>query len=104
LQAVAGGHQPFVCIHPTAGHTTDQVAQVCELLLEQNFQLALGSFERDHVDGEIRFRIALPYCNSYITSEQVIWCLEIGVASTEVGMQKIETVLHNKSRQRRMEV
>jgi len=35
-------------------------ARLCELLLALNYDLALGCFELDPADGEVRFRLALP--------------------------------------------
>jgi hypothetical protein len=104
LKAVITGQQPFIRVHPAAGHTAEQVAQVCELLLQLNFEMALGSFERDQSDGEIRFRIALPYRDTSLTAEQVSWCLELGLASAAIGMQKIDAILHGEGEGARMEI
>jgi hypothetical protein len=97
FQAVTAGGHPFVRVHTSMGHSEEQVAQVCALLLHENHSMLLGSFERDEADGEIRFRVALPYRDVHVTVEQVNWCVEIGVFALDSGMQKIQAILGGKA-------
>lgn len=98
LQALRADRVPFLCVHSNAGHTEQQVADVCQFLLQHNYQMVLGNFERDPRDGEIRFRIALPYRNNSVTTEQANWCLEIGTISADNGMEKVEQLLASGGR------
>lgn len=75
LAALAAGRLPALCVHTKTGYSEQQVHRICENLLERNFRFAVGGFERDPSDGEIRFRIGLPYRDSLPTEEQVEWCL-----------------------------
>lgn len=93
IQAIAAGHLPFLRVHSAVGHSQEQVAGVCKVLMEENYRLVLGNFERDEKDGEIRFRIALPYRDTNLTVEQVNWCIDIAVGTLEVVMPKIEEAI-----------
>lgn len=93
MQAVIGGRMPFLRVHVAGGHSQSQVAQVCEALLEQNYGMLLGTLERDPGDGEVRLRVAVPYRDTSITSEQVHWCLDVGIASLAAAVMKIEEIL-----------
>jgi hypothetical protein len=58
-----------------------------------NYQIVLGCFERDERDGEIRFRIAIPYRDTNLTVEQVNWCIEIAIGTMDAFMPEIENVV-----------
>lgn len=93
IPALVAGRAPLFFVHPSAGHTADQVARVCEALMDENYRLLLGCHERDQSDGEIRYRIALPYRDTAITIEQVNWCVDVGVGTMEVMMGKLDGIL-----------
>lgn len=93
LQAIGAGGIPVMRVHASAGHSPELVARVCEYLLGKNYQLALGSLERDASDGEIRMRVAFPYRDSMPTEEQVGWCLEIGISTTIAAMHELNGLL-----------
>lgn len=75
LAAMASGRLPFMRVHTNSGYSEQQVAKVCEYLLRKNYEFAIGAFERDPSDGEIRFRIGIPYRDGEITAEQIEWCV-----------------------------
>jgi hypothetical protein len=93
LLAVTTGRLPFFRVHQAAGHSEDQVRNVCEILVNENYRIMLGDFERDHNDGEIRFRIALPYQDGELTADQVNWCIDIAVTTVDLVTMKIERYL-----------
>ncbi len=93
LKAIASGRPPVMRVHPDAGHAQGQVAAVCNCLLNLNYGMLLGNFERDETDGEIRFRVAVPYRDARLSSEQACWCIDVTMLSIEHGMQKIEEIL-----------
>lgn len=73
--ALDAGRLPLLCVHTKAGYTEQQVQRVCQDLLARNYRFAVGGFERDPSDGEIRFRIGLPYRDALPTEDQIEWCL-----------------------------
>lgn len=75
FSALEAGRPPVLCVHTKAGYSEQQVQRVCEDLLARNYRFAVGGFERDASDGEIRFRIGLPYRDSLPTEDQIEWCL-----------------------------
>ncbi len=77
----SSGPPPFMHIHTRAGQSATQVAQVCELLLRKNYEISVGAWERDPADGEIRYRVALPYRDAIPTQEQVSWCIDAAASS-----------------------
>jgi hypothetical protein len=93
LQALAGGRPPFLRVHTNEGHSSQQVAEICQSLMYMNYQIVLGCFERDDSDGEIRFRIAVPYCDTKLTVAQVDWGIDVAVSTMEVAMPEIERVM-----------
>lgn len=93
IMAMIGARLPVLRVHANAGHSDTQVAQVCAALLEQNYQSLLGNLERNASDGEVRLRISVPYRDASITSQQVNWCVDIGVASLAVAVKKIEEIV-----------
>ena len=93
LQALAGGRPPFLRVHTNEGHSSQQVAEVCQSLMHKNYQIVLGCFERDERDGEIRFRIAIPYRDTSLTVEQVNWCIDIATGTMEAVMSEIEKMI-----------
>ena len=84
-------------IHTSAGLTEDEVAEIVALLMDENYRMVLGSFERDESDGEIRFRIALPYRDASPTLEQVNWCMMIAIATSEHVTAKVVSKLGESS-------
>lgn len=96
FQSAAAGRPPVMRVHPTAGHSGEQVAGVCEILMHRNYGIVLGNFERDCRDGEIRFRIPLPYCDTNLTVEQVNWCIEMATSTLEMTMPRIEGFLSGR--------
>jgi hypothetical protein len=92
LSGIMSGRPPFMRVHVTAGITAAQVAHVCEMLLDRNSQMLLGSFDRNASSGELRLRIALPYRDGPVTMEQVSWCVDIGAQSTYMVMLEIEKI------------
>lgn len=73
--SLEAGRPPVLCVHTKAGYSAEQVQRVSENLLARNYRFAVGAFERDPSDGEIRFRIGLPYRDSLPTEDQIEWCL-----------------------------
>ncbi len=104
LAQLVAGAPPLFRVHTTAGHTSDQVARVCEILLRENYRMLLGNFERDPQDGEIRFRIALPFRDGSVTTDQVLWCLRIGLESADAGMREVQNALGGHAAPPPMEV
>jgi hypothetical protein len=94
VQAMSAGRIPFFKLHPAAGHTAEQVAGACALLMFRNYRMLLGNFERDHTDGEVRFRVALPYRDTTLTLDQVHWCMEIALESLVVTLPRLEGFLN----------
>jgi hypothetical protein len=43
----------------------------CVYLMARNYRLLLGGYSRDHTDGEIRFKIAVPVSGTYLSDEMV---------------------------------
>jgi hypothetical protein len=73
--ALEAGRPPVLCVHAKTGYSEQQVQRVCENLLARNYRFAVGGFERDSSDGEVRFRIGLPYRDSLPTEDQIAWCI-----------------------------
>ena len=96
---LADAERPLVAPSPTSLVTDQdkaqaaQVAAVCALLLDWNYSMVLGAYERDARDGEIRLRIAIPYVNTNVTKEQVCHCIDIAIVTLEVHLPQIEKVL-----------
>lgn len=80
---------PGLRVHQDVGHLPDQVANVCELLLEENYRILLGRFERNPSDGEIRFVVAIPYRDRPLSKDQVDWCIEVGISTCDEVFPKI---------------
>lgn len=83
--ALEAGRPPVLCVHTKVGYSEPQVQRLCENLLERNYRFAVGGFERDPSDGEVRFRIGLPYRDSLPTEEQIEWC----IAATAEAMSEL---------------
>jgi hypothetical protein len=49
-----------------------------------NYELALGSFTRDHRDGEIRYDSSIPVSSGMLATEQLLQLIEVGVAAVSV--------------------
>lgn len=80
-------------VHVAHGHSREQVAGVCEIITHLNFSALLGCLARDFSDGELRFRIAVPYRDTSLTVDQVNWCLDVGVGYLDSVVPKIERYL-----------
>jgi hypothetical protein len=93
LQTIGAGSDPMLRVHTAAGQTEEQVNRVCELLLHTNYEMLLGNLERDRSDGEIRFRVALPYRDKDVSVEQVDWCVDIAVASCARAVGQILEII-----------
>lgn len=93
MESLMSGRPPFLCVHASAGHSPEQIARVCEHLLNANYSMVLGSLERDHSDGEIRLRVALPYRDNPPTPDQIGWCLEIGTVSAMTNLIELKQLL-----------
>lgn len=52
-------------VQPSAEH------DACVFLMARNFQLLLGAYGRDHVDGEIRYSSAVPVSGTFLSDEQL---------------------------------
>lgn len=83
-----------VRLHPMVGWTEDQLAGAGRILLHYNYRIVLGGFEVDANDGELRFRIALPYRDAKLTTKQVNWCIDIATGTLDVFMPKLEGFLN----------
>jgi len=80
-------------VHAALGHSREQVDGVCQLIAHLNFRALLGSLERDFTDGEMRFRISVPYRDGSLTVDQANWCLDVGVGYLDSVIPKIERFL-----------
>lgn len=49
-----------------------------------NYQRALGSFTRDHRDGEIRYESSIPVSSGMLATEQLLQLIEVAVAAMSV--------------------
>jgi hypothetical protein len=92
LEALSSDQPPILRIHEKNGSSPEQVNRVNEFLLHQNYRLLLGAFERDASDGEIRFRIALPFPDGAPTQKQVNWCIEMACSTVSQTMQELAKV------------
>jgi len=90
LASVAVGGTFMVKVHPDQGHSPQRVAEVCEALMHWNYTILLGSFERDHRDGEIRYRVAVPYRDTDFTFDQFNWCVLVSISTLDRVMPRIE--------------
>ncbi|HEY7782771.1 MAG TPA: hypothetical protein VIC85_21430 [Ktedonobacterales bacterium] len=53
----------------------------CVYLMARNFYILLGRYCRDHVDGEIRFAVAIPVLGSVLVDEQLEHAILAGVGT-----------------------
>jgi len=83
-------------VHSSRGHSQEQIGGVSEILAHRNFTMLLGSFERDATDGELRYRIAIPYRDTNLSTQQAQWCIDIGIGSLDRMIPKIEDFLSGK--------
>ncbi len=58
-----------------------------------NYQVALGSFTRDHRDGEIRYESSVPMSSGMLTTEQLLQVVEVAVAAVSVRAPTIVGLL-----------
>ncbi|MCD6352253.1 MAG: YbjN domain-containing protein [Armatimonadetes bacterium] len=96
LSGMLSGRMPFFQVHEAVGHTPDQIGDACKVLMHMNYRLLLGNLERDHRDGEIRYRIALPYRDAALTVEQVNWCIDIGLGTMDDLMPRLRAFLQGE--------
>ncbi len=90
---VRNGQFPVFRVHESAGDTPAEVAAVCQRLLAENYRIAVGRFERDPKDGEIRFVIAIPYRDRSLSIEQVDWTLTLGIQTLDLIMPQIHRMV-----------
>jgi hypothetical protein len=67
-------HVPILAGKGMAGYRPLQPAaehDACVYLMARNFQLLLGGYGRDHLDGEIRYASAIPVSGTYLSDEQL---------------------------------
>lgn len=93
LRILAAGKPPFLRVHTDEGHSTQQVSDLCQFLMHQNYRIVLGCFERDERDGEVRYRIAIPYRDTSLTIEQVYWCIDVAVGTLEATMPDMKRII-----------
>jgi|YNPMSStandDraft_1061717.scaffolds.fasta_scaffold45652_2 hypothetical protein len=86
---VRTGQLPVLRVHQSLGHTTTEVAAVCERLLGENYRIAVGRFEREPKDGEIRFVIALPYRDRPLSVDQVDWSITVGIHTLDLILPQV---------------
>jgi len=94
--AIAQGKLPVMQVHAEKGQTSADVAGVCQILLQENYRIVLGAFERDARDGELRFRIALPYRDAEPTPAQVNWCIDVAISTLDKVMATVERFLRGE--------
>jgi hypothetical protein len=58
-----------------------------------NYQLALGSFTRDHRDGEIRYESSIPVSSRMLATEQLLQLIEVAVAAVSIRRPTIVGLL-----------
>jgi hypothetical protein len=67
---------------------------VMELLLDINYKLALGAFERNRSDGEIRFTISVPTEDSSPTEAQMLHLLAACLFSVDTYYPAIQAAIY----------
>ena len=93
MAALLAGRPPMLCIDERVGFSPQQVALACALLTNENYDIILGSYARDESDGEIQFKIALPYRDSKVTEAQAEWCIGIGTSSAMAIVRELRAAL-----------
>ena len=83
-------------IHTSGGYTSEQVSQACQLLMHHNYRILLGNFERDNSDGEVRYRIAIPYRDSTFTAEQVNWAIDAAIPTMDTYLERVDSFLKGR--------
>lgn len=58
-----------------------------------NYQLALGSFTRDHHDGEVHYEMSVPVSGGLLSDEQMQQIVEVAVAAVTVRGPTIVALL-----------
>lgn len=76
------GMEGYHHIPPTLEH------DACVYLMARNFRLLLGGYSRDHLDGEIRFTIAVPVSGTYLSNDQVEHAIlaSVGTVTRDAGI------------------
>jgi hypothetical protein len=87
------GRLPVFCVHESAGDSAGEVAAVCERLMAENYRIAVGRFERDPEDGEIRFVITIPYRDRFLSIDQVDWSLSLGIRTLDRVMPQLHRMV-----------
>jgi hypothetical protein len=85
------GMQGYVPVQPQ--HESDTAMY----MMAVNYQLALGSFTRDHHDGEIRYEVSLLLLNSGLSDEQLEASILISVAAVMHHAPVINNLLTGRS-------
>lgn len=65
---------------------------VAELVTRANFNLPLGGFQEDFVDGEVSLRIAIPVFESPITAPLIELVLRLGLIEAETLLAPLAVV------------
>jgi hypothetical protein len=68
-------------------------ARLAELLLTLNWDLALGGFELDPTDGEVRFRLACPWVDGHLGPASVRRCVAATRWACEHAWRACQSVL-----------
>ncbi len=71
-----------------------QLSDLLEALLNMNYTLALGCFERDSSDGEIRFRVSAPTENDGPTREQFTHLLMAAFVTVDRFYPEIQRAIY----------
>jgi len=95
LEAIGTG-SGFLKFHANEGHSSEIVAHACEILSHWNFGLVLGNFERDQTDGEIRYRVAVPYRDGQLTCDQFHWCIVVSIGTMDMLLPKLEALVEGR--------
>jgi hypothetical protein len=94
--AVAGPedkHLLFLSLLPSKA-TSNRRAACAELLTRINFGLALGCFEMDFEDGEIRFRTSIPLVSEDVSPEMVEHLVFSNLSTVDRFFGAIMSVIH----------
>lgn len=84
------GRSLRMCVHGEAGYSDEAVAAVCGMLLSENYRAPLGAFARDDRNGELVFRVTIPYADGGVTKEQAEVCLDVGKRAFHGIVEHIE--------------
>ena len=74
--------------------TKSQLAQLNEMLMDTNFGLAVGGFERNRESGEVRYRVGVPTEDGGLTEAQFRHLLMASCGSVDQNYPKIMQLIH----------